>query len=68
VVHGRTKHRAIAARSNAKDLAYLLNSSRGERSRRRSSALYRFAEIPLAMDYAQKGHAEGKLVIDYEEE
>jgi NADPH:quinone reductase-like Zn-dependent oxidoreductase len=65
---GRTKHRAIAARSNAKDLAYLLELVARGTIAPSIERVYRFAEIPLAMDYAQKGHARGKLVIDYEEE
>lgn len=62
---GRKKYRALAARPNAKDLAYLLNLAAQGSIAPSIERVYRFDEIPQAMGYARSGHAQGKLVIDF---
>ena len=62
---GRKKHLALAARSNVEDLAYLLDLAERKAITPSIERVYRFGEIPEAMDYALKGHSRGKLVIDY---
>lgn len=62
---GAKKHRALVARSNATDLANLLDLVAKGSLVPQIERVYAFAEIPQAMDYARKGHVKGKLVVDY---
>lgn len=60
---GRKTYCALSARSNPADLAYLLDLASRKVITPSIERVYRFDEIPQAMDYAGKGHAKGKLVI-----
>ncbi len=64
---GGRKHRALSARSNAADLSHVLDLAAAGTVVSPIERVYAFNEIPQAMDYAQRGHAKGKLVIDYKE-
>ncbi len=63
---GKKKHRALAARPDARDLSYLLDLVEKGAIAPRIERAYAFSEIPEAMDYAGRGHARGKLVVDFE--
>lgn len=63
---GNRKHRAFAARPDARDLSYLLDLVGKGYIVSPIERIYPFGEIPRAIDYARGGHARGKLVIDFQ--